>query len=105
MPSWGNFGPRDERRHRATHSVNFLDLLMQGVYTRGSGGSRFGRFIPTPAVLRVSINQSGSSLSEAVTLTPSPNRRRWCSSASARWSGSWVSPAADGRGLSLELSI
>ena len=51
-------------------TANFLDLLMQGVYTPGSV-VQIG-VQPTPASVRVSINQSGSSLSQAITLSAVP---------------------------------
>jgi hypothetical protein len=49
----------------------FLDLLFTGTFTPGPGLAGFG---PSPTTLRVSVNQSGRSLSEAITLTSTPDR-------------------------------
>jgi hypothetical protein len=50
-------------------SANFLDVFLLGTYTPGPG---IPGFIATPASLRISINQSGTSLSEAITLNSPP---------------------------------
>ena len=52
-------------------TTNFLDLLILGVFTPAGGGPLAG-FDPTPTSLRVSVNQSGDSLSEAITLNSPP---------------------------------
>jgi len=48
-----------------TQQSNFLDVFLLGVYTPGPG---LPGLDPTVSSLRISINQSGSSLSEAITL-------------------------------------
>jgi len=52
-----------------THHADFVDVLLLGVYSPGPG---LPGFVPTPASLRISINQSGASLSEAITLNSPP---------------------------------
>jgi hypothetical protein len=54
-----------------TQSADFLDLFMEGTFVPGSDASMSG-FDPTPANVRISINQSGTSLSQAVTLNAVP---------------------------------
>jgi hypothetical protein len=50
----------------------FLDLLFTGTFTPAGAGPLAG-FAPSPTTLRVSVNQSGQSLSEAITLTSTPD--------------------------------
>jgi hypothetical protein len=50
-------------------TANFLDVFILGTYTPGPG---LPGFIATPASLRISVNQSGASLSEAITLVSPP---------------------------------
>jgi hypothetical protein len=52
---------------------NFLDVFILGVFTPAGGGPLAG-FDPTPTSLRISVNQSGESLSEAITLNSPPVR-------------------------------
>ncbi len=51
------------------HTANFLDILLLGVFTPGLGLSGFD---PSITNLRISINQSGGSFSEATTLNSLP---------------------------------
>jgi hypothetical protein len=51
------------------HNANFLDVLLLGVYSPGPG---LPGFDPTPASLRISINQSGESIAAAATLNSPP---------------------------------
>lgn len=46
-------------------TTNFLDISFMGIFTPGTG---FAGFDPTETTLRISINQSAASLSEAITL-------------------------------------
>lgn len=48
---------------------NFLDIFVLGIYSPGVG---LPGFSPTPTSLRISINQSGQSLSEAITMNSPP---------------------------------
>jgi hypothetical protein len=48
-----------------TQTPDFLDVFLLGTFTANSG---LGTFAPTDTSLRISINQSGTSLSEAITL-------------------------------------
>ncbi len=66
-PSWGAFTPTSGSV--VEQSAHFLDLFMQGVFVPGPS---LAGFDPTPTDLRISINQSGSSLSEAITLNAVP---------------------------------
>lgn len=50
-------------------SENYLELFMDGLFTPGP---ELAGFSATPAHLRISINQSGKSLSEAITLSVIP---------------------------------
>ena len=52
-----------------TQNASFLDVYFLGTYTPGSG---IPGVDPGPASARVSINQSGESLSEAITLNAPP---------------------------------
>ena len=54
-----------------TQLVNFLDVLYLGTFTPANSGP-LSTFDPTASSLRVSINQSGSALAEAITLTSTP---------------------------------
>ena len=54
-----------------THLVNFLDVLYSGTFTPANSGP-LSTFDPTATSLRVSINQSGKALAEAITLTSTP---------------------------------
>jgi len=54
-----------------TQLVNFLDVLYLGTFTPANPGP-LSTFDPTASSLRVSINQSGSALAEAITLTSTP---------------------------------
>jgi hypothetical protein len=51
-------------------AVDFLDLFVVGVFTPGPGLA--ANLDPTPTSLRFSINQSGTSLSTAITLNSPP---------------------------------
>jgi len=50
-------------------TANFLDVFILGTFTPGPG---LPGFIATPGSLRISVNQSGGSLSEAITLVSPP---------------------------------
>lgn len=52
-------------------TADFLDIFMVGTFTPALGGPLAG-FDPTPTGLRVSVNQSGRSQAEAVTLNSVP---------------------------------
>jgi hypothetical protein len=56
-----------------TQTASFLDVFLLGTYTPGAG---LPGKDPTPSSLRISVNQSGTSLSEAISLNspalPSP---------------------------------
>ena len=52
------------------HTATFYDVELFGTYTPGAG---LGAHSATPGELRVSINQSGSSISEAITLSTPPS--------------------------------
>ena len=63
--SWGSFianGPGDKILSR---SANFLEVYLRGTFSPGTGQSGFSA---TDSSLRISVNQSGSSPSEAITL-------------------------------------
>ncbi|MHB0961556.1 MAG: PEP-CTERM sorting domain-containing protein [Pirellulaceae bacterium] len=64
---WGTFTPTSGVILQ--QSANFLDLFMQGNFV---AGTELAGFDPTPTQLRISINQSGASLSEAITLSAVP---------------------------------
>jgi hypothetical protein len=53
-----------------TQNANFLDVYLVGTFNPGSGLAV--GLDPTLSSLRISINQSGSSLSEAITLSSPP---------------------------------
>jgi hypothetical protein len=52
-----------------TQNASFLDVYLLGTFTPGPG---LPGFDPTLSSLRISINQSGTSLSEAITLSSPP---------------------------------
>jgi hypothetical protein len=54
-----------------THFANFLDVLYLGTFTPANPGP-LSTFDPSASSLRVSLNQSGAALSEAITLTSPP---------------------------------
>lgn len=59
------------------HTASFLDILMDGTFTPGPGFLAHHPYVASEEILRLSFNQSGKSLSEAVTLnspaqTPEP---------------------------------
>jgi len=63
--SWGSFianGPGDKILSR---SANILDVYLRGTFSPGTGQSGFSA---TDSSLLISVNQSGSALSEAITL-------------------------------------
>lgn len=63
--SWGSFianGPGDKILSR---SANILDVYLRGTFSPGTGQSGFSA---TDSSLLISVNESGSSLSEAITL-------------------------------------
>jgi hypothetical protein len=62
---WGDFTASSGEIVKRTTS--YLDILMTGVFDPGPG-MQIHSFSDTPSTLRISINQSGSSLSEAITL-------------------------------------
>lgn len=64
---WGKFTATSGSIVQRT--ANFLDLFMEGIFTPYE---KLKDFDATPATVRVSINQSGSSLSQAVTLDVAP---------------------------------
>ena len=66
---WGKFTATSGSIVQRT--ANFLDLFMEGIFTPTVDGG-LKDFDATPATVRVSINQSGSSLSQAVTLDVAP---------------------------------
>lgn len=55
------------------HTANFLDILMDGTFTPGPGFLAHHPYVPSEEILRISLNQSGKSLSEAVTLNSPPS--------------------------------
>lgn len=66
---WGEFTATSGTIVQRT--ANFLDLFMEGIFTPKVDGG-LNEFDATPATVRVSINQSSSSLSQAVTLDVAP---------------------------------
>ena|SRR5690349_18572720 len=54
------------------HTANFLDVLMDGTFTPGLKFLAHHPYVPSEEILRISLNQSGKSLSEAVTLNSPP---------------------------------
>ncbi len=71
--SWGSFnanGPGDKILSRVANisrSANILDVYLRGTFSPGTDQSGFSA-TPTDASLLISVNQSGSALSEAITL-------------------------------------
>lgn len=53
-------------------NANFLSILITGIFTPAAGGVLDG-FDPSETTLRISLNQSGDSLSEAITLNSVPS--------------------------------
>ncbi|MBM3225909.1 MAG: PEP-CTERM sorting domain-containing protein [Candidatus Tectomicrobia bacterium] len=53
-----------------SQSPNFLDVFLLGVFTPGPGLA--AGLDPTPTSLRISLNQSGASISMAITLNTPP---------------------------------
>jgi hypothetical protein len=73
---WGTFvASADPANQVVQKTANFLDVFIIGTFTPGTNAGWAGKD-PTQSSLRFSINQSGSSISEAITLsspaTPSP---------------------------------
>jgi hypothetical protein len=62
-----------------TQTASYLDLLLTGIYSPGNQlKSELGKDLDdTAATLRISINQSGTSVSEAVTLSAVPEPTSW----------------------------
>jgi hypothetical protein len=54
-----------------THTASNIDAFLLGVYTPGTGfsASPCNVCVPTNALLHISINQTGSAIAEAITLT------------------------------------
>lgn len=67
--SWGTFTANSGTIVQRT--ADFLDLFMEGLFTPSANGG-LKDFDATPATVRVSINQSGGSLSQGVTLDVAP---------------------------------
>ncbi len=63
--TWGSFAANLVGNSIVQQSASFLDVLLTGVYTPGPG---LAGFTATDATMRISVNQSGKSLSEAITL-------------------------------------
>jgi len=69
--SWGSF--TSSTFTILTHTATFYDVELFGVYTPGPALiAADGPRVATPGELRISINQSGTSLSEAITLSTPP---------------------------------
>jgi hypothetical protein len=65
---WGSFAATANPANQIVQrTANFLDVFIIGTFTPGSNAGWAG-FDPTNSSLRFSINQSGSSISEAITL-------------------------------------
>jgi hypothetical protein len=54
------------------HTTNFLDILMDGTFTPGPSFLALHPYVASEEIVRISFNQSGHSLSEAVTLNSPP---------------------------------
>jgi len=67
--NWGKFTANSGTIVQRT--ADFLDLFMEGLFTPSANGG-LKDFDATPATVRVSINQSGGSLSQGVTLDVAP---------------------------------
>jgi len=67
-PVWGSFvGSVNPANQIVQKTAEFLDVFIIGTFTPGSNAGWAGKD-PTQSSLRFSINQSGSSISEAITL-------------------------------------
>jgi len=67
-PVWGTFvGSVNPANQIVQRTANFLDVFIIGTFTPGTNAGWAGKD-PTQSSLRFSINQSGSSISEAITL-------------------------------------
>ncbi len=73
-PTWGTFVANHPSfaNQIVQHTTNFLDVLMDGTFTPGPGLLAHHPYVASEEILRLSINQSGKSLSEAVTLNSPP---------------------------------
>jgi hypothetical protein len=67
--TWGSFAANAVGNSILQQTSNFLDVLLSGVFTPGPG---LAGFDPTDSTMRISVNQSGRSLSEAITLDSAP---------------------------------
>jgi hypothetical protein len=69
---WGSFvASANPSNEIIDKTAGFLDVFITGTFTPGSNAGWAGKD-PTPASVRFSVNQSGSSLSEAITLSSPP---------------------------------
>jgi hypothetical protein len=67
-PVWGSFAATNNPSNQIVQrTANFLDVFIIGTFSPGTNAGWAG-FDPTNSSLRFSINQSGSSISEAITL-------------------------------------
>lgn len=67
-PTYGTFDPTSAMI--VSQTAAFLDIFFLGTFTPGAGLS--AGLDPSPTSLRISLNQSGTSLSEAITLNSPP---------------------------------
>ena len=72
-PVWGTFVASSNAANQVVQkTANFLDVFIIGTFAPGSNAGWAGKD-PTLSSLRFNINQSGTSISEAITLnTPGP---------------------------------
>ena len=67
-PVWGSFAATNNPSNQIVQrTANFLDVFIIGTFSPGTNAGWAG-FDPTNSSLRFSINQSGTSISEAITL-------------------------------------
>ena len=65
---WGTFAATNNAQNQVVQkTANFLDVFIVGIFTPGTNPGWAGKD-PTESSLRFSINQSGASISEAITL-------------------------------------
>src|ERR1700756_1662127 len=72
--SWGTFVANHPSfaNQVVQHTASFLDILMDGTFTPGPSFLAHHPYVASEEILRLSFNQSGKSLAEAVTLNSPP---------------------------------